>query len=155
MSFYSQHPPRVWQFRPSRSSEEKAMNFILRYRGPLTTGSHQTDDKNFVRSWLHPQLQQLCRTREYYQKALLPDLPVVQPPRGGARPDVPRGTEFYCVRLGGYEFVPLLCRHGLVVCQLDVTWLRREEPGHVLVGGDIDNRLKTLFDGLTIPQEEA
>jgi hypothetical protein len=34
---------------------------------------------------------------------------------------------------------------------LDITWLRREEAGKIVDGGDIDNRLKTLFDGLRMP----
>jgi hypothetical protein len=32
--------------------------------------------------------------------------------------------------------------------------MRKEEPGSlILQGGDIDNRLKTLFDGLRVPSE--
>jgi hypothetical protein len=35
---------------------------------------------------------------------------------------------------------------------LNILFLRREEPGSVVTqGGDIDNRLKTLFDALRIP----
>lgn len=36
--------------------------------------------------------------------------------------------------------------------KLDITILRPEEPGNLVTqSGDIDNRLKTLFDALTIP----
>jgi hypothetical protein len=34
---------------------------------------------------------------------------------------------------------------------LDVLFLRREKPGKVFMRGDIDNRLKTLFDALKMP----
>ena len=38
------------------------------------------------------------------------------------------------------------------VCQLDITMLWHEEQGLISkVGGDIDNRLKTLFDALQCP----
>jgi hypothetical protein len=36
-------------------------------------------------------------------------------------------------------------------CWIDVLFLRRQPPGSVWQHGDIDNRLKTLFDCLTIP----
>jgi hypothetical protein len=40
-----------------------------------------------------------------------------------------------------------------VVCSIDILFLRRDEPGNLLKsGGDIDNRLKVLFDGLRLPQ---
>ena len=36
-------------------------------------------------------------------------------------------------------------------CELDVLFLRHGEPGSIITGGDIDNRLLTLSDGLCIP----
>jgi hypothetical protein len=40
------------------------------------------------------------------------------------------------------------------VAHLDILFLRPGSPGSVITqGGDIDNRLKTLFDGLQIPDE--
>jgi len=42
-----------------------------------------------------------------------------------------------------------------VVAELSLTLLRPEPPGHLITqGGDIDNRLKTLFDALTMPRQE-
>ncbi|BCA58000.1 hypothetical protein HMP06_0769 [Sphingomonas sp. HMP6] len=38
---------------------------------------------------------------------------------------------------------------------LDVLFLRDDRVGSVLRAGDIDNRLKTLLDGLSMPQSEA
>ena len=61
---------------------------------------------------------------------------------------------FYKFPIGRYTFVPLITRlHGLV-CELDITFLWREEPGAIInAGGDIDNRLKTLFDALRLPYD--
>lgn len=42
-----------------------------------------------------------------------------------------------------------------MICELDILFLRREPPGAVVNhGGDIDNRIKILFDALRIPQSE-
>ena len=39
-----------------------------------------------------------------------------------------------------------------LVCDLDILFLRQGEPGRlILPGGDIDNRIKTLLDGLRMP----
>ena len=38
-------------------------------------------------------------------------------------------------------------------CSLDITFLRRDNPGGPIEsGGDLDNRIKVLFDGLRIPR---
>jgi hypothetical protein len=57
-------------------------------------------------------------------------------------------------RLGG-RFVPLIRMDSGLTCALDVLFLRRDAPGNIVKqgagGGDIDNRLKVLFDGLKMP----
>jgi len=54
--------------------------------------------------------------------------------------------------LGRFRFVPLVTREFGLVCFLQITLLRPGEPGAVIrPGGDIDNRLKTLFDSLSVP----
>jgi len=58
----------------------------------------------------------------------------------------------------GYRFVPLIGgAFGAgteTVCALDILFLRRDPPGRGLVvtGGDIDNRIKVLFDALRLPE---
>jgi hypothetical protein len=49
-------------------------------------------------------------------------------------------------------FIPLV-RHSLyLACAVDVLFLRHEEPFSLMrQGGDLDGRLKTLFDGLRMP----
>ena len=55
----------------------------------------------------------------------------------------------------GYKFVPLISNHLKLSCALDILFLRRDMPGIPLIrsGGDIDNRLKVLFDALRIPTD--
>lgn len=41
----------------------------------------------------------------------------------------------------------------MAACALDILFLRRDGPGSLVrSGGDIDNRLKVLFDALRMPQ---
>jgi hypothetical protein len=52
-----------------------------------------------------------------------------------------------------FTFVPLITAEMDVVAELSIALLRPEPPGKLLTqGGDIDNRLKTLFDALTMPR---
>jgi hypothetical protein len=51
-----------------------------------------------------------------------------------------------------YRFVPLVGERYAISCSLDILFLRRDAPGGLLKhGGDIDNRVGTLFDALRIP----
>jgi hypothetical protein len=53
----------------------------------------------------------------------------------------------------GFEFVPLIHEGSGSVCALDILFLRRERPGELITNeGDIDNRIKVLFDALRYPK---
>jgi hypothetical protein len=55
-------------------------------------------------------------------------------------------------RCGG-RFVPLINDAGGFTCSLDILFLRRDNPGNLIQnGGDIDNRIKVLLDGLRMPR---
>jgi hypothetical protein len=55
-----------------------------------------------------------------------------------------------------YQFVPLVTRDlGLSFCGIDILFLRPDDPGNVIKKSDIDNRLKTLFDALRMPEGKA
>ena len=44
----------------------------------------------------------------------------------------------------------------MAVAELEVTLLWPQTPGNIITsGGDIDNRLKTLFDALKVPSEPS
>jgi hypothetical protein len=52
---------------------------------------------------------------------------------------------------GGW-FKPLVRETFSLHCGLKILFLRKEPPGKVYQGGDIDGRIKTLLDALTMPQ---
>jgi hypothetical protein len=136
------------------------MNFVLRYRGPLSGKPQKTKaEKHHIREAFSPQLRELCKRASLFGDALRSDLHSatlkgerIVPPRdenGNLEPPF-----FWRVPLAGHEFVPLVTRPHELVCELDILWLRREKPGDIVHGGDLDNRLKSLLDGLRMPHEE-
>jgi hypothetical protein len=52
----------------------------------------------------------------------------------------------------GFNFVPLVTPKLALRCSLDITLLRPEEDRFIFRQGDIDGQLKTLFDGLRMPE---
>src|SRR5687767_2319015 len=53
----------------------------------------------------------------------------------------------------GQRYVPLVNSSYGIACALDILFLRRDQPGNLIrPGGDLDNRVKVLFDALRMPQ---
>ena len=115
------------------------MRFTLHYRGPLrATGD--PSHKHELRRVFHAQLAVL------WQQAPLVGEPKLLHPQGKA-------GEFSSLRpLGAFSFVPLATEEMKVVAELAIVMLRPGPIGQIITqGGDIDNRLKTLFDALAKP----
>jgi hypothetical protein len=55
----------------------------------------------------------------------------------------------------GRGYIPLVTKRMEARCSLDILFLRPEEPGMIIEGGDLDNRIKTLFDALRLPSNLA
>jgi hypothetical protein len=83
----------------------------------------------------------------------------------GRPPDVDKDAEFY-MDFGsdaliknwarcGYNFWPLVTEEFGLRCALDILFLRPEEPGMLLLSGDLDGRIKTVFDALRMPNNLA
>jgi hypothetical protein len=63
-----------------------------------------------------------------------------------------RGAIFSPIKRGEQNFIPLVRRSFALACELDILFLRNDTPGSIVKpGGDLDNRIKTLFDGLRMP----
>jgi hypothetical protein len=52
------------------------------------------------------------------------------------------------------KFTPLVRDTFALKCVLKIKFLRKEEPGKLYQGGDLDNRIKTLLDALSIPNRD-
>lgn len=137
------------------------MQFRLIYQGPLhaqSSSSARIQEKHKIRKVLHKQLARLWEAHPFLTKYLTdlkqgvkyvpdedddlvfmedPDLAII-------------GKEY---AIAGYNFIPLIGKSfGASACALDILFLRRDHPGDLVKsGGDIDNRLKVLFDALRMP----
>lgn len=57
---------------------------------------------------------------------------------------------------GEKTYIPLVRESLDLNCSIDILFLRQEDPGSlVLQGGDLDGRIKTLFDALRVPEEQV
>ena len=128
---------------------EDLMEFRLVYQGPLKSASRndpRADHKHEIRKQIHKQL------------AALWDLhPLLKGLRGpwGNRAGKPF-VEHWSKSMFGFDFLPLVNERLDQVCSLDILLLRRERPGGLITqGGDIDNRVKTLFDALSVPKSAS
>lgn len=112
------------------------MNFTLYYNGPLKPNA-KPEHKHEIRKEFHKQLVELWR----------------QEPLSflGSPSDYKEG---FFREVAGRSFVALVTEFHKALVDLDIVLLRPERPGAIVShGGDIDNRLKTLFDALSVPQK--
>ena len=117
------------------------MEFTLHYRGELKA-NRGPKDKHALRRHFHAQLGILWQQVPLKERGDL---------LGRDANDV--GSSI--VRsVNGFSFAPLVCEKLHLIAELNITMLRPEPPGSIITqAGDIDNRLKTLFDALKIPKE--
>lgn len=52
-------------------------------------------------------------------------------------------------------FIPLVTEDLCLRCSIDVLFLRPTDSGALIQGGDLDNRMKTLLDGLRMPNNAS
>jgi hypothetical protein len=132
------------------------MEFRLVYQGPLKASgndSRRVPEKHAIRKVLHKQLAELWRIK-YPMSAIIKQRIHIENAGkvdfDGSGLDALANDFSRC----GFRFAPLVNRKYGTACGLDILFLRRENPGELITkGGDIDNRLKTLFDALRVPEQ--
>jgi hypothetical protein len=136
-------------FRP----EASAMKFRLTYAGPLmgSAGSNnRVDNKHAIRRAFHPQLKQYWEHHPFLREWRGEETEHSKRLEHRRRMSDELADRFARC---GYRFVPLVIREWELSCSLEILFLRAGWPGGVIHGGDIDNRLKTLFDALRLPSD--
>lgn len=119
------------------------MDFTLHYRGQLKA-NRGPKDKQEIRRCFHVQLKQLW--------AQLP----LKEHRTLLGESIKQGDVDIRQSIGPFQFAPLVCSYLNLTAHLRIVLLRPEQPGSLITqGGDIDNRLKTLFDALTVPKQQS
>lgn len=142
------------------------MEFRLIYEGSLkanNSGGSRVAEKHSIRQQIHKQLDVLWTQHPNlnWKRTGIIDKPagyVEQMQRKGKLFNDPNATsvETLARRFDkcGFRFVPLVNKAFELVCGLDILFLRRDNPGNlILQGGDVDNRIKTLIDALRVPTD--
>jgi len=136
------------------SETGELMRFRLYYEGPLKSDG-DAKHKHAVRRQFHPQLKELWRIYPSLNGEPL-DCGIIGED-GEVAVDKPVYPNFArkiaeAHQVHGYKFVPLVLVGDRARVDLDILMLRPGPAGGVITqSGDIDNRMKTLFDALQIP----
>jgi hypothetical protein len=136
-------------YDPRATAGDALVKFRLTYAGEIDSNG-SAPHKHAMRKVFHNQLKRLWQTS--------PNLRKEHNPRNPDGTDTGLRFEWWewiakqrpYDRLG-YNFIPLVRRDFSVLVSLDVLFLRQGRPGYALNKGDIDNRMKTLFDALRMP----
>jgi hypothetical protein len=123
------------------------MEFRLVVRGALPAKQRGSSGaKHRIRRELHPQLRLL-----WQQHQRLNDWVTRKREQGDESPLISLSRQYARC---GFHFVPLVAADSAAALSLDILILRRDEPFQLFTGtGDIDTRVKTLLDGLRMPQQ--
>ena len=149
---------RVLRSTPYEDEEGgDALEFRLTYEGPLRASNEGKEQKperavtmakhkHDIRREFHPQLRALWGSHPFLQS-------LQKPKSGSGGENGPSFLEELAANypLGGFRFAPLVFVSAELLCELDILFLRPGAPGTLISSGDIDNRLKTLFDALRRP----
>ena len=150
------------------------MKFVLVWRGrlPASANKGKTVDVARIRAELSPQLAYLWDTHHALQ--VLKEYAWVRNPNASVQvgqimtqtgPPTPRmhGVMLPGSMIDMCDWIPVddkrykpLVRKSLhLTCDLDILFLRQDEPGELITqGGDLDGRIKTLLDALRMPSKQ-
>lgn len=150
------------------------MRFRLTYEGPLRSTQGEPKDgqrnplaahKHQIRRAFHGQLKHLWATDRFLKTAKtsakavaldMPDPGVIDLGNFSEERKPLSEAVAGLYQEYGYRFVPLVRENDRLLCTLRVLLLRRDQPGSIITSaGDIDNRIKTLIDGLRRPRNGA
>ncbi|CAN5369253.1 hypothetical protein BH10PSE10_BH10PSE10_08180 [soil metagenome] len=151
------------------------MEFKLTYDGPLRPSGRDAENgqlvplaghKQELRKVFHRQLKHLWSTNKFLSehkvhpagRAVSPaEMPQLASHLGGG-PDTRiqmSDTIAQNYARNGYKFVPLVREEVSLLCSLNILFLRHDFRRGVLSAGDLDNRIKTLIDGLRMPMNAS
>ncbi|MFC1514933.1 hypothetical protein ACFL5X_03430 [Candidatus Omnitrophota bacterium] len=122
------------------------MEFTLIYKGSLESNG-SLKEKQAIRRVIHPQLKKLWT---------YPPLKGFTDENHHYLSENPPPNKISIIqRIGFFNFAPLINQKLHLFAEVNIIWLRPEAPGCIITqGGDIDNRLKTLFDAFRMPRNQ-
>jgi len=138
-------------------TEEDLVEFRLLYEGELLSSGNRPKPKNkhAIRRKLHPQLRRLWQTKNNLRQYAEHLGSSVDPHGGTEEERIKRGIAGLGASwpIAGYNFVPLVTSRWALRCSVDILLLRPDETQVIHSdGGDLDGKVKTIFDALQIPR---
>jgi hypothetical protein len=141
--------------------EDPRMELTLRYRGDLLGAQSKNGlkSKQAVRLALSPQIGDFWGRDPRFNFHDLKSLRIARREKDAfiLDPTPQRYADLhfrYDIR--GVYYVPLLTAGMRADCSLSVRFHRPQDAGSIIyAGGDLDNRLKTLFDALRMPKDSS
>ncbi|HRX40204.1 MAG: hypothetical protein KDA48_07700 [Amphiplicatus sp.] len=148
------------------------MKFTLTFEGCLPPSANKSKAETVwsIRQHFHPQLIDLWESHPtllgVLEQRMFPLGPGTILLTGGhhskgVRRTIAAGTSggqkidlCAAIEKHGVQFLPLVRETFALHCGLKITFLRKEAPGRVYQGGDLDGRIKTLVDALAMPQHK-
>ena len=143
------------------------MKFILTYTGIVKSSGNKPKPKNKheIRLAFHKQLSTLWESnpilnefsRQKYpnlERAIEPDfVAILNEGMDGKVPDKFPYSELLIAnhKLHGVGWHPLVTTENKLICEISILMLRPNNSMSIVQGGDIDGRVKTIFDALSIP----
>lgn len=129
------------------------MQFRLIYDGPLPSKGSQASRRvvHQIRKVFHAQLLEFWQRHAFLKAFVIGQTPKNFPDLSETVSVMSKMADKFA--RCGFRFLPLIRDSSGVACSLDILFLRREEPGALVHAGDIDNRIKVLFDALKMPDD--
>lgn len=136
---------------PDCDFSRSIMEFRLTYSGPILGASRnetRAAHKHEIRKVFHKQLKRLWEVHPFLSEttALNPDDFVRTRNSGNLLDNKIRNYQNFG------NFIPLVTENDSLICDLRILFIRPDVPGGLLKSGDLDNRLKTIFDALRVPK---
>jgi hypothetical protein len=169
-------PLEYWERLFWLAEPRKLMKFTLTYDGDLPSTGNKSKPSIVanIRNAFHDQLEDLwdkhIALRQIARSARVPTIQRWEERSGprdysnfkhpdfrGPIPPLEQGQIDLSAPIKGKaaSYLPIVRDSLKTICSLSINFMRHEEPGSLfLQGGDIDGRIKTLFDALRMPVEQ-
>ena len=156
--------PAVYLNEPLEIREiQSIMNFYLTFEGEVPSGrGGVAEAKHKIRKAFHVQLKRLWETHDALANVERLESafgqgganPILSGIDGGRADNKKLPLSDWVARQyveNGYRFAPLVRKDEHLLCSLQILLLRSDGHNRVVSAGDLDNRVKTIIDGLKRP----
>lgn len=134
------------------------LEFKLLYQGQLLGASRddkRPHHKHELRKEFHKQLKRLWTTKSPLKERTLSNIPRALDAAYYSKPEDAFISYSKTVAdkftYHGYSFLPVISDELFLTCSIEILFLRPEESRMIFQMGDIDGRIKTIFDSLRMP----